>query len=306
MKQSVSVNFSSGLDLKTDPYQLPIGRFLSLKNTVFTVGGRLTKRNGYGTFTDLPLAASFLTTFNGNLTAIGSNIQAYVAGTNTWVNKGALEPVELSTLPLIRSNTNQSQVDTAIASNGLICTVYTDQTPTSLSTPRYMYAVADSVTGQNVVSPTVIPASSGSVNGSPRVFALGAYFIIGFSTSTNHLQYIAVSIANPSLVTTAVDISSSVSSSSGLSWDGAVVGNSLYLAYYTTSGGSAIHITYLSSSLILQASTVYSDAGKVTATIMSVAIDNSTPSNPIIWAAYYNSGTSTGYAFAVNSNLQKC
>ena len=60
---------------------------------------------------------------------------------------------------------------------------------------------------------------------------------------------------------------------------------------------------YLSSLLVLSPTVTFSNAGHVTATLMSVTVDNTNTSNPIIWAAYYNSGTSTGYALAVNSAL---
>ncbi len=307
-KQPVVFNFSKGLDTKTDPWQIEIGNFLKLENSVFSKLGQLKKRNGYGNFTALPQNATFLTTFNNNLTAIGSSIQAYSTGTNSWVNQGSLQPLSLKTLPLIRSNTNQSQVDTAVSSNGLVCTVYTDQTPTSLSTSRYMYAIADSVTGQIIVEPTVIPVSSGTVTGSPRVFVLGAYFVIVFTnviTATSHLQYITVSTKNPTIVTTNADIASSYISSTRLSWDGVVVNNNLYLAYNTTSGGQSIQIKYLTSTLTVSGAVVYSTATKVTATIMSMCADVSSPSSPVIWASYYDSGTSTGFTVAVDAQLNK-
>lgn len=308
MKQPVAINFAKGVDTKTDPWQLPIGAFLSLVNMRFTIGSRLTKRNGYGSLTALPELATFLTTFNGNLTAVGNSLQALSDGTNQWVNKGNLQPCSLEVLPLIRSNTNQSQLDTAIASNGLICTVYTDQTPTSLSTPRIMYTVADSVTGQNIVNPTPIPGQSGTVTGSPRVFILGNYFVIVFTnviTATSHLQYITISINNPLLVTTNVNIANSYVSSPRLSWDGVVVNDRLYVGYNTTAGGQAIQIKYLTTTLTLSGAVTYSNAGKVTATILSMTADISNLSQPIIYATYYNSGTSEGYVVAIDTNLNK-
>lgn len=305
MKQSVAVNFAKGVDTKTDPWQVPIGNFLSLNNMIFTTGARLTKRNGYGPLAALPQLATYLTTFNKNLTAVGKSLQAFSEGTDTWINKGTLQPVTIETLPLIRSDTNQSQLDTAIAANGLICTVYTDQTPTSLSTPRYMYVIADSVTGQNIIEPTVIPVTSGTVTGSPRVFIVGAYFVIVFTnviTAVNHLQYIAVSTSNPTMVTTNTDISPNYTPSPRLSWDGVVLNDILYVAYDTAAGGQSIQLRYLTKTLMLSAATTYSNAGKVTATIMSVTAD---PVNEIIYASYYNSGTSTGYTVAVDTNLNK-
>ena len=306
VKQSVDINFAQGLDTKTDPWRVPIGKFLSLINMVFTTGMRLTKRNGFGPLPALPSPATFLTTFNGNLTAIGQSLQAYSSSGQNWTNKGTLEPVELSTLSLIRSNTSQTQLDTAI-SNGLVCTVYTDQDPASLGSSRYLYVVADVNTGQNIVEPTLIPGS-GTVTGSPRVFALGSYFIVAFTddvAGTYHLKYLAISSSQPSVVTAPTDIISSYTPASTVSWDGVVVGNNLFFAWNSASGGQHIGLTKLSSTLLLTAPISYTTSGKVTATIMSMCADNSNSSSPIIWAIYYDSGTSTGYAVAINSVLGK-
>lgn len=305
MKQSVDISFAQGLDTKTDPWRVPAGKFLTLNNMQFTVGERLTKSNGYSSLPSLPEPATFLTTFNQNLTAIGSTLQAYSEPNKSWFNKGTLQPVELEVLPLIRSNTNQSQVDTAVAPNGLVCTVYTDQTPTSLSTPRYMYAIADSVTGQNITAPTPIPPASGVVTGSPRVFVLGAYFIIVFTnviSAVNHLQYVAVSTNDPNLVKPNVDLAANYTPSPRLSWDGVVLGNNLYVAYDTTSGGQQIKILYLTSTLTTATPVSYTNAGRVTSTIMSVTAD---PGAGAIYATYYNSASSTGYTVAVDRNLNK-
>ena len=87
-KQTVVFNFSQGLDTKADPWQIPLGKFLSLENSVFTTSGQLKKRNGYGAFPSPSGTPSYLTTINGNLTAIGTNIQAYSPSTDSWVNKG--------------------------------------------------------------------------------------------------------------------------------------------------------------------------------------------------------------------------
>lgn len=299
-KQPVNINFGQGLDLKTDPFQLAIGKFLRLQNTVFTVGNRLGKRNGFGQITALPdTTNNYLTTFNGNLTAIGASLNAYSAGSKTWVNKGNFRPVGLDTLPLIRSNTNQSSCDVAIAPNGLMCTVYTDNVPDSGSNVAiYKYAIADSVTGQNIVAPTVIP------NGkySPRVFLLGNYFVIVFGSlisMVNHLQYIAVSITNPTNASTPTDISTQFDPSTTLAYDAVVANNRLFIAWNGSDMGSAIHIKYLTSTLVLSAAVTFSG---FISTIMSVGTDLSTPI-PTIYVAFYDSGSGDGYVLGVNQNL---
>ncbi len=298
-KQPVNLNFSQGLDTKTDPFQVQPGKFLSLTNTVFEKGGLLQKRNGYAQLPMLPDSTyTYATTFNGNLTAIGTNLSALSAGSETWVNKGHLQPVELSTLSLIRNSSNQSQVDAAVSGNNLVCTVYTDH-PGSAS---YRYAVADVTTGQNIVAPTPIPVASGTVTGAPRVFLLGNYFIIVFTntiTAVEHLQYIAININNPLLVTANANLSSLYASSAQLAFDGFVANNNLYLAWNGSDGGGAVRMTYLDSTLTQHSTKIF--AGTV-ATSMSVTADTSA-STAVIYATAYDSGSMDGYTIFVDQQL---
>lgn len=300
-KQAVPINFTQGLDTKTDPKQVSLGKFLSLENSIFTKGGLLQKRNGYGQLESLPdTSSTYLTTFNGNLTAVGSSILAYNESNETWVSRGHTYPLELLTLPLIRNSINQVQCDATIASNGLICTVYSE---TNSGATDYKYAVANSITGQNIVAPTLIPVSSGTVTGSPRVFVLGVYFIVVFTndiSGTFHLQYIAISTLNPALVTTNADIASSYVPASTVSWDGIVENNNLYVAYNTTAGGQSIRIVFLTNNLALSSPVTFTG---FSATMMTLAVDTTIPTSPLIYVSFYSSGSSTGYTLAVNLAL---
>lgn len=300
-KQNIPISFVSGVDTKTDPYQVQIGKMLSLQNSIFTKGGLLQKRNGYGSLASLPSSDfTYLSTYSGNLTAIGPSIQAYSQGSSSWINKGNFEPLSLSVLPTVRSALNQTQCDSVIAPNGLVCTVYTE---VNNGTASYKYSVQDSNTGQNILNPKVIPVSSGTVTGSPRVFILGGYFIIVFTnviTATSHLQYIAVSTANPAIATTNADIASSYVASTTLSWDGVVYGNKLFIAYNTTSGGQSVKITYMTQSLTVV--TPHTFAGSI-ATVMSMCVDQTVPSHPVVYASFYDLPSTTGFVVAVDQNL---
>lgn len=300
-KQSLSIPFAQGLDLKTDPKQISPGNFLELQNSVFEKQGLLKKRNGYKNLANLPdTSADFCTTFNDNLLAIGSNIQAYSRGSNTWVNKGTIRPLELDVLSLVRSGTNQIQADSVTASNGLVCTVYSDKI--SGGSTLYKYVISDSETGQNIVSPTQIPVSSGTVTGSPKVFILGKYFMIVFTniiTATPHLQYIAISLTMPSAIAASGNITSQYTDSSTVNWDGVVINNNLYLAWNGSDGGGAIRMTHIDQTL-LQYATVTFPAH--VATLMSVTADYTT-TTPIIYASFYDLPSKTGFTLAVNQML---
>lgn len=305
MKQPVNINFSKGLNTKTDPWQVPVGEFLSLENSIFTKGGQLRKRNGYGSLPSLPTGNyNYLTTVNGNLTAIGEDIAAYNSNSKTWGTKGSIQPLTLDTLALIRNSVNQAQCDAAVAPNGLVCTVYTE---TNAGASVYKYAIADSVTGQNIISPTLIPVTSGVVTGSPRVFVLGSYFIIVFTnviTATSHLQYIAVSTMNPAVVTTNQNIAAAYISATTVSWDGLVFNNNLYIAYNQTAGGQAVKVTYLSIPAAAGGSTPVSPITFTgyKATMMSLCVD-STGNSPVIYVSFYDLSSFTGFTAAIDVRL---
>lgn len=305
IKQPLDISFAQGLDTKTDPFRVQPGKFLSLNNSIFDKAGRLTKRNGYSLLPSLPNSSfKYLTTFNENLTAIGSRLLALSIGTKQWVDKGQVMPVSLNTLPLIRSNTNQSQADSVISANGLVCTAYTDQVPVAGSNvAQYKYVVADSTTGQNIIEPTLL-ITGGSTRGTPRVFLLGNYFIILYTnliSATSHLQYIAISTFDPTIVTAPVDIASAYITSTTVNFDGIVANNNLYIAYNTTTGGQSIKVTYISTRLGNPATAV-TYAGEI-ATMFSLTADNTTPSSPIIWVSYYDLPSTIGKTLAVDQHL---
>lgn len=307
-KQAVAVNFARGLDLKTDPFQLAVGSFVVLDNSVFDKVGRLTKRNGFGFLPALPdSTSSYVTTFNGNLTAIGSDLKAFNSPSQSWSTKGPIQPTQVSTLPLIRNNLNQSQVDTAISPNGLICTAYTESVPSSSTTANiYKYAIADSSTGQNIVAPTQIISTFGTVSYSPRVFSLGNYFVLVFGSTnggSNHLQYFSVSSYNTSVTGSVTDVSTNygpqtVGVISKGAFDGIVANNQLYLSW-NGAANSGLKAAYITFGLQLSAT---ANIGSQTATIVAVNSDV-TQNTPQIWTSTYVSGSNSGYVVATNQNL---
>lgn len=301
-KQAIDVPFAKGLDTKTDAKRIAMGNFKSLENSVFTKGGLLQKRNGYGSLSSLPdTTYSYLTTFNQNLTAVGNNIAAYNASSASWVQKGSIQPMSISTLPLIRNNLNQTSCDSAISDNGLVCTVYTE---TNGSSTTNKFVIADATTGQNITAPAAIPVASGTVSGGMRVFYLGTNFILVFTntiTANAHLQYVAINSFDTSMIGANTDIASLYVPFSTLSWDGYVVGNRLYIAYNTTVVSQRVSIVTLSSTLAAVTAPV-SFAG-YKATMMSVIADISIPSSPVLYVSFYSSSSSTGYVIVLDANL---
>lgn len=289
-KQPINFNFAKGLNTKSDPFQLPLGAFLDLENTIFDTEGMLRKRNGYAALAALPDDSySYATTFNGNLTAIGANLAAYSAGSNSWVQKGSIQPVSLETLPLIRNNTTQTTCDAAITSGGLVCTVYTDQDPSNLANKIYRFAIADSTSGQNLVAPTTLTAT-----GAPKVFLLGIQFVIVYPNGTA-LNFVAV---NSSTLIAASPVTISSLYTSGAPFDAVVSNGSLYVSWsYSTT--PAIKVAYVDSSLSVH--TAVSFAAHQ-ASAISVTADES-GSTAVIWVSFFYGGDGSAYSLAVTPNL---
>lgn len=293
-KQSATINFSNGLDTKSDPNQLPMGKFVSLENSIFDKLGQLTKRNGFKALASLPdTTSSYVTTFSGNLTAIGQDLKAYASGLGTWQSKGVLSPLTLSTMPLIRSSTNQSYCDTAISPSGLVCTVFIDSTvvaSTNLSINKY--SVSDLSTGQNLIPPTQIVSTFGTVSFSPKVFTLGNYFLVFFTSyngSSYHLQYFSVNSYNPNVVGSVTDFSTSAGPRATTYFDGVVANNSLYVAWgnssSTTSANSINRLLNKQTEVVIA-----SNSGFIT----SVTADL-TGATPVLWAGMVTSSSTTKF-----------
>lgn len=301
-KSFVPINFAQGLNTKSDPKQISPGQFLSLTNSVFDKQDLMQKRNGYGQLTSLPdNSSTFVTTFNGNLTAIGDNLRAYSQATSAWVNKGSLLPADLDVLPLYRSTSNQTQCDSVVSPNGLVCTVFIDSIPVNgVLTNEYKYVIADSTTGQNIVSPTFLVPTSGVVAGAPKVFLLGNFFIVVYPvliSAAYHLQYIAVSTTSPSHVSSPANITSAYDQRTLRSFEGTVSNNNLYLAWNASDGGGAIRATFIDSTLSQHSTVVI--AGKI-GDVVSVAADST---NRNIYISFYEIIGTQGYVAVFDASL---
>ena len=291
-KQAFHLNFAQGLDTKTDPNQVAFGKFLSLENSIFQKGGLLQKRNGYGQLPSVLSTAQYLTTFNNDLTAIGTNLQAYSPGLSTWVNRGFIQPISLSTQTTIRNNLNQTQCDYAISSSNVGCIVYTE---VNSGTNSYKYALNDAITGQNYLAPKVISGADATY-GTPRVFYLAPYFIIVYSSTSGQLSYIAINTSSFT-VNAPATISNNYAAATTVAFDGIVLNGNLYLIW-NGSGSNGIKGAYVNSQLTF--SSLKTIDASHQATNISVSAD---AANSAIWVHYYRLSTTNGYSAKCDLSL---
>jgi len=288
-KSNLSLNFTQGVNTKTDPWQITPGEMLELSNCLFNTSKLLAKRNGFVELAPIPdLLINTVTTFKTSLTAIGASLYAYVPEIKTWYNKGLLTSVNLSVQPVGRSGASLTNQDSATTLGGLSCVAWESSFGGSA------YQIVDSINSQIVVAAIDLPATAVQ----PKVSILNRYFVITFVVTVSgspRLQYIAVPISNPTSPTLPVTMATQIT---GLTapYDVVVANNTLYVAYKASS--STIRLVYLSSTLGLSNTVIL--AGQVP-TVISLAAD-STGSTPDIWLAFAKAGP-TVYAAMYSATL---
>lgn len=290
-KQTVTFSFGNGLALKDDVNQIPLGKFLSLQNSVFDTLSLLKKRNGFGSLTSTLGSISYLTTFQNNLIGLGNNIQAYSQSLGSFISKGSFPQVQLGILPISNSFYSQTQVDMAISANGLGCEVTTQSFGAALS---YTYTILDYTTGQIISGPNIInDPSSTTPSHAPRVFTVGSNFIVLYDSvnvvsGINYLNYISVPVAAPFTPTGPVTISSNCSFFSNQSFDGVVASQStLFMAWYSQNSTITKGAT-LGPGLIL--SPLFTLSTSSFGRYVSLAADTTGIGNSV-WAAFTGSST---------------
>lgn len=288
-KQPIEITFSGGIETKTDPDQVPLGKFLDIQNVVFDVGGLFKKRNGFGLLSTLPNSEQTnITTLNDSIVATGIDLLSYSQTTNEWLNKGTVRPVDVSVVPIIRNSASQTAPDAAVSSTGLALVTFKEGA-------AWYYQISDSVTGEDIVARTALPANSQSA----RSFILGRYFLITYMISgAPRLQYIAIPMTMPSSPHAPATFSSAVSSAAA-GYDGLVLNNNLYLAWDASDGGGAVRIAILTSTLQVTSSVAM--AGH-TATLCSVAADTS-GNTATIYVSFWDDSDSDAYVAAFSQNL---
>lgn len=275
-KQAINVPFAQGLDTKTDPNQIPVGKFQVLQNSVFTKGGRLQKRNGFQYLPQLPDTSNTLsTTYQDNLIGIGTSLNELSGQSSAWYNKGTINPVSLSVNPVMRNTSSQQTTDIAATSGGLVCTTWKDLDGSSY------YRIIDTNSGNIIVATGALEA--GAVYS--RCFLLGSNFIISYLVTvagTPRLRYIAIPAINSTSPGTPQEISAQVDSINA-AYDAVSIGGYLYFAWDASDVGDAIRLAYIDSTLLLH---VVIALPLQKGSFISMTADSN---GPIIWLSFINS-----------------
>lgn len=271
----VSVSLAQGEDTKTDPKQVVIGKLLLLRNGRFITAKSLRKRNGYAalgiglqgstgvgegspSFPSLSACAAFKSELLG---FTGASLYSYSPVTTQWTSKGYAVSTDLSVFPVIRNAYNQTICDSAFHSIGIKAFIWED------SRGGIRYSVLDSNTNEYYQQDVLIDSTADR----PKVFVLGNYFVFFYhDAGTTNLKYATLSITSPGSTLTFSNYTTAILNAAP-NYDGAVMNNTLYIAWNNTTGGGGVSIRSMGRTLAL--SSTLSVAGESATNCLGVFCD---------------------------------
>lgn len=280
-KQNVPINFGGGVDTKTDPKQVIPGKLLTLENGIFTSLKRIKKRNGYEGLSQL-IEGSLSSITQGNALAnfkeeivlfTGKEAYSLSESTERWSDKGPNTSVSLSSISIIRNTYQQTTPDSSYHSSGLEIFTWEDSRGGS------RYSIFDSITGEAILSDSVIDANAIK----PKAFALGNYIIIVFIDNvTNHLRMLPIPVLTPTAPLAKIDIALNVNVTNK-NYDATYSNDRVFVAYNTSTGGGSITLKSINNFLGISAAR--DTLGESASSCIAVTVD--TPLNQV-WVAYHN------------------
>lgn len=299
VKQSVQINFAGGLDLKTDSWQVGPTNFLSLNNSIFTTGGRLTKRNGFGnlgnsinapqyalTYSNVGANLNFATkcfAYNNEL-CINDRFNLYSRdqANNALTYKGRSTILGLSTSNIAQDINTKINMDVSIDTTSGV-KIYTWFNDIGFNDVRY--SIQDIATGQFIVNNALFGGAQ--TYQTPRCVSISGQSWV-FAVNTNDGKLYAQFIVGQTVTGSPIAVVSDLNASEAF-YDIDFVDGGLYLTYFTS--GPAIKIDKLDNTLAITASITKSESATNGLSFFGDGTN--------IWVVY-NNGTDTK-AFIVNN-----
>jgi hypothetical protein len=196
---TVPITFAGGVETKLDPKAVPPVRLLDLQNGVFSSGGSIKKRNGYGALgtwiegSTSPYANAKGLARRDDELVLFTDGKAYShrPDADTWSDAGSIASVLESSEPIARTGTTQSVPDIA-TNDGVSVVAWED------SRGGVWWAVVEAATGRFLRAAAQLAATGER----PRCVAVGAVLHIYYAISAAFQVWCTV--VNPAEPTAAV------------------------------------------------------------------------------------------------------
>ena len=200
-KKSVELPLVGGLDTKTDPKQLKLGKLLEAQNVSFRKPGKIMKRDGFqslgttiiDTTANISDGQAIMTYKDELLTFDKNNVYSYISATNNWKDKGDFVSAYIKNNSVSSGNARDYMNDSAyygVTTLGLEGYVFMRE---SNSVKTLYYQVHDSSTKQIIVGPVAVSTTAFN----PRIVTCGDVFVIYYyDTDSQTLKAGALPISN--------------------------------------------------------------------------------------------------------------
>lgn len=239
--QKVSVQFSEGIDQKTDGKLVVPGKLLALENGVFKKLGTISLRDGLsslpttivGSSTTRIDSASALAAFKDEKILFAKDtLYSNIESLDRWKNRGKAHSYNFKNVPLIKNAYQQSQ-PSINTSFGITVLAYAD------SRGGVRGSIFDESTGAYLLSDASISATGSK----PTVIASGIYLYV-FYLEGSSLKYQRVATANPVAFTDTATVKNDVDTDNH--YDVTSFNNSMLCTYHKNT--NVIQVFYIDSS----------------------------------------------------------
>lgn len=256
--QAIPIPFSQGVDTKTDPKQVAIGKLLTLENGFFQTPLEIRKRFGYEAFSQTILTAvgspaetisqanGLMTYSNELLQTNNRELYSYLDSSNKWSDRGIFTTAKLTIQPVsVLNNFNGTVTSSQLtpdgvydAASGLQVSIWRD------SSGKGYFNVTDNISG------TIIRAQDVYYSGVTvfhKVVFFSNTFVIFYATAAG-LFYKLLSPSDPLNSLSGPNLVTSNISAAFPTFDVAVISARLFIIYNHTA--TKVAILYLSSTFV--------------------------------------------------------
>jgi hypothetical protein len=258
--RNIDLPFAQGLDQKSDPLQIPVGKLSTCENGRFVKGGRIEKRKGFTAMTGSATAACAVQPLGDQLVRLdGETAYTYSIVASAWESAGTCISVGAEPLAIPISQQYCTAPDVAYLS-GVEAYAYVD----SLGHAHFM--TVDANTRAVLVPDTDIASPSAY---EVKVLAQGTNFLVlVYKQGTQKLSWVRVAPTATS-VGAMTELTTYTLLNPGV-WDALVSGTTLYLAY--RQAAETVRVLWLDSSFAELGSGVEDATFRPTTTLKALSL----------------------------------
>lgn len=290
-KQLVQVPLAVGIDSKTDPKAVQVGKLIDLQNMRFNVGGALRKRYGYSqqdTSSSVTTGTNLASYYNEIvMPASDPALYSFNSGGATWVNKGICSQSVTTSRQIVASLNNYTIPDSA--THGGV-TVYAYEWDSG-GVASINVTVVNETTGVQTISDLNIAIGASL----PRVLFLNGQWYV-FYARANAIFYRVLTSASSTTLTAQTQLQATDNNV----YDLCLTGSYLALAY--VSGGNAVLKLFLQSNFATTVGPVTLLASHPPTEAFSVFYSSAASAIIVAWT-YLNTNTFFAWAAYADTTL---